>query len=961
MAAVPRAATDLSKQLNYEKFVLLFTNQHTKDMHDRQVSSLQRVCRHNPNGFAIMDLPHIQQLVELALGKVQEGHSQFIEPVNVIIGLCGNPFISRKANEKVTSADAILSMLNLIGSLLLHSDTTVQLQAVNTLRKYAQGYGCDDVTSTSTLLDIADFQDETKEQVCANDLRLPTRNWNQQQLSKSGCTSSAIESFLRETDELFSFDKDKDGQLSREEMHQYKILNDGVQNNDSEEYDADAEARREDAEARGETSPETKEPPHFLVENIDLLLQLSYSAVNALAITQSPVPSKLMQLLYSVQNFREPFILKVVEIASNLMDHTNEAMRIAPPAASMAELLNKHRFTNAVYLLGTHEHLSVLRVLLERVLVEGYRQTDKELRNDILVVCSKLAARPANHEHFVTSGLVDFALLYGTAAEMKTQIDGNVRTFSSSHPVDFEFKRLVWSLISMLLSGPASDVVSKVANSNLAQTLLSYIDLGRPDTKVARSLKYSEPQTNILRDDALSILFAILRRCPDVFTRNNGHKIILDFAKSILDADSSAQSQSSLEPLRNLSIRVLNLSASVEGGASRLAALDAIPYFLDLFADQANSLADRGEALRCLTSICADETDDVNQAVLRRAKGIQLMIEALRHATPDAQNKVQFLCAVVDCIWDAVVGNKRSEARLLVNDGVDALLDLLDSGIRALRNRTLGCLADLARNPKSHHYFRIWKSDRNLRTLSAMLCAFHKEEEIRLGAVKEERGVIKDVHKPLRTRGASPSRLATPESGSEAKVGKRLRSALQAAKSGANAEPASSAERRSKAVLSQDLRAKIFALLNALDFDAHGVSTGRAVGSSSAGPEQDDEQKQDTPDIPVEEQIFLRGLREYAEFRRAAAWQDVKAELSRHRVNPIYPDSVYLESRLEDGFNIALAARSEQRSIRDGEDSKKADEESAFHDEIKHRYEQARHSESIKQNAKATRRKAMFN
>ena len=61
----------MAKPLNYEKFVLLFTNQHTKDMHERQVGVLQRVCRHNPDGFAIGDLPHVQQLVQLALEKVR--------------------------------------------------------------------------------------------------------------------------------------------------------------------------------------------------------------------------------------------------------------------------------------------------------------------------------------------------------------------------------------------------------------------------------------------------------------------------------------------------------------------------------------------------------------------------------------------------------------------------------------------------------------------------------------------------------------------------------------------------------------------------------------------------------------------------------------------------------------------------------------------------------------------------
>ena len=73
-------------------------------------------------------------------------------------------------------------------------------------------------------------------------------------------------------------------------------MNDAVQTNDDEEYDAAAEAMREEAEASGKDTSD-KPPPHFLVENIKFLLQLSYSAVNAHAILQSPVCSSFLFFL----------------------------------------------------------------------------------------------------------------------------------------------------------------------------------------------------------------------------------------------------------------------------------------------------------------------------------------------------------------------------------------------------------------------------------------------------------------------------------------------------------------------------------------------------------------------------------------------------------------------------------------------------------------------------------------
>ncbi len=129
------------------------------------------------------------------------------------------------------------------------------------------------------------------------------------------------------------------------------------------------------------------------------------------------------------------------------------------------------------------------------------------------------------------------------------------------------------------------------------------------------------------------------------------------------------------------------------------------------------------------------------------------------------------------------------------------------------------------------------------------------------------------------------------------------------------------------AVLAEDLRSKIYSLLLAVDFDARGHSGTIAsaegnLESKLASPTQAQPAAATAAgleNLPVEERIFLRGCREYAEFRKAASWQDVKAELQAQGVNPIHQDSVYMEKRLEKGFNLALAARQDQRQIRDGD------------------------------------------
>ena len=68
----------------------------------------------------------------------------------------------------------------------------------------------------------------------------------------------------------------------------------------------------------------------------------------------------------------------------------------------------------------------------------------------------------------------------------------------------------------------------------------------------------------------------------------------------------------------------------------------------------------------------------------------------------------------------------------------------------------------------------------------------------------------------------------------------------------------------------------------------------------------------------------------------------------------------YMEARLERGFNLALAARGDQRQLSRSQDEIQAREEGRFHDGIKHRYEQARRTAEIKEKAKAQKKRALY-
>jgi hypothetical protein len=138
----------------------------------------------------------------------------------------------------------------------------------------------------------------------------------------------------------------------------------------------------------------------------------------------------------------------------NLVEHSCTALCEPTPALSRAALLEKHRFSNALIAIDTLRTAATIRVVLERVLLSGHRRQvrmltpctspfpliftfiavvqgvvcssfcitnpsaqDKELRNELLVLCLMLLRAKSSRSHFLTSGLLLLLLKYSTAFE----------------------------------------------------------------------------------------------------------------------------------------------------------------------------------------------------------------------------------------------------------------------------------------------------------------------------------------------------------------------------------------------------------------------------------------------------------------------------------------------------------------------------------------------------------------
>jgi len=102
-----------------------------------------------------------------------------------------------------------------------------------------------------------------------------------------------------------------------------------------------------------------------------------------------------------------------------------------------------------------------------------------------------------------------------------------------------------------------------------------------------------------------------------------------------------------------------------------------------------------------------------NQKEFRRKGGIEIIKENLAFQNVEQTgNASTFLLSVLDCLNNAVFGNKRSELHFLDIEGVYVLLDLIENSEYALKRLSLSSLCTILENNKSFQYFVEWNSSK---------------------------------------------------------------------------------------------------------------------------------------------------------------------------------------------------------------------------------------------------------
>ena len=89
MAAKKAGGVGGAKQLNYEKIFRLFEDKHTRDLTERQVAVVNRVCKQNEAGFRMAELEPVCRLLTTVRDRLEAGATSFGHPLCTLVALCG--------------------------------------------------------------------------------------------------------------------------------------------------------------------------------------------------------------------------------------------------------------------------------------------------------------------------------------------------------------------------------------------------------------------------------------------------------------------------------------------------------------------------------------------------------------------------------------------------------------------------------------------------------------------------------------------------------------------------------------------------------------------------------------------------------------------------------------------------------------------------------------------------------
>ncbi|XP_043923464.1 cilia- and flagella-associated protein 69 isoform X2 [Protopterus annectens] len=515
----------------------------------------------------------------------------------------------------------------------------------------------------------------------------------------------------------------------------------------------------------------TRQPSKMHIEGF----QPTSTKYNAKMVEQSGVSETLVLSLVFLENEHHVKlkVLQALQCLSSTSDVNCNLMLKAQAASRICSRLNdpdptgQLLFRSSEILWNLLEHgskqeiinqlsnldcIQAMKEVFVNQLLHGYRHYDRQLRNDLLVIATLVAANPG--APMVESGFCKLLILFSTFSEVKSH-NPLVRSLKLSYNnEDFEMKKLLFNML--VVSSKDLSALQLMCDGRVILALFHYVKPNeKPGVREWSAAHFEELQLHALA--ALATLAPLLT--DDYMTCQGNTRLLLllewcisqdpyfghgnSFHGSSGRGSKHAQMRYCLRLLRSMLSQgeeTVNQDFCDQGGMDQL--LGIINSMLRSSEEEdAVTVEMQTDILLTLSSLCEN---DLHKKELFGSVGVELLIRLLKVDSAKFHSGLghnQLILATVDCIWCCIIGCYSSEDYFLEKEGIFLLLDLLASTSQNMRNLILGTLLEFCDNPKSISHISTWRGKKD-QSAAKFMVQLWKEEEKEMQVKRDKDGRI---------------------------------------------------------------------------------------------------------------------------------------------------------------------------------------------------------------------------
>eukprot|EP00731_Ephydatia_muelleri_P028307 Em0019g1180a len=545
--------------------------------------------------------------------------------------------------------------------------------------------------------------------------------------------------------------------------------------------------------------------------------------------------------------------------------------------------------------LSSLECLSILKRFLHGLMLRGNSQQTRQLRNDVLAMCSLMASQCPGAPFVETGFLADLCLFLSHPDLSRGHMEA-LGTFRYTREAeDFEMKKtLMCTLTTLATIDPAA--VTILSAHKVLRHLLSFVvqnDKAGPE--------WNEAQFEELQLLALSCLCLMAPLSTEEYMTCQGNTRILLLVEWCMKPDgmfsgrgnslhaTGTRGTQRAQLLNSLRLLLNMCNTEVERVHQDLHEQGAIPILISLLknlkdANEPVVIEIEANSLLILSSLC--EQDAHRKELFGGYDGVPLLVQYLKRDISQFLSGLghhRLLLAAIDCVWCAVIGSSSVEDIFLENGGAFVLLDFLKVCPSSMQNLVLGVLVDLCENPKTIPFVVSWRAHGDDSSAWSLLAQLWRAEEEELGVPRGPEHTLAGTVQPL--------------------VGSQQNECCS---------EITSTRKPSPAVLDvvANIRAKIYAIYCKLGFQL-----------------PDDK-------VSTEDKITFCIIQSYLDFKSGEVWYEVAGELAQEGLRPVTPDQECLQDILHMYEKKAEEVLKHQHELIDKQKDMDIAEEKAYYNKI---------------------------